>query len=175
VGGPTGGPFPQVIACQGCGVQVEVTGPGNWKCPRCYAFVSAKADGAVGFGRSDKPTPVNLSLTATQDCGEGLVHLVTSVCQQTVAGPKLEGLRIAVHEIATVMQQSVYANNPQGIYHVSIERQQGRVQIRFADSGATIEPARAPQFFPQATRQVSEFECRPHPSGGNMIRLVQTA
>ena len=72
------------------------------------------------------------------------------------------------------MQQSVYANNPNGVYHVSIERQQGRVQIRFADSGATIEAARAGQFFPHASRSLSEFECRPHPVGGNTIRLVQT-
>lgn len=176
-GGNGGGGFPQVVKCEGCGVQVEVVGAGNWKCPRCYAFVTARPDGTVRFGRSDKPTPVNLSLTASPDCGEGLVHLVTSVCQTTLGGgsPKLESLRHAVHEVAQVMQQSVYPNNPQGLYHVSIERQAGWVQIRFADSGATIESSRASAFFPHSHRQMSEFECRPHPSGGNMIRLVQRA
>lgn len=170
-----GGGFPQVIKCEGCGVQVEVAAAGNWKCPRCFAFVSARADGNVRFGRTDKPTPLNLSLTATQDCGEGLVHLVTSVCQASFNGQKLESLRHAVHEVAQVMAQSVYPNNPTGVYHVSIERQPGHVQIRFADSGATIETNRAAQFFPNAARQMTEFECRPHPSGGNMIRLVQRA
>lgn len=169
----TSGGFPQVVKCEGCGVQVEVTAAGNWKCPRCYTFVSARPDGGVRFGRSDKPTPLNLSLTATQDCGEGLVHLVTSVCQSAFNGQKLESLRHAVHEVAQVMTQSVYPNNPQGVYHVSIERQAGWVQIRFADAGATIESSRAAQFFPHAHRQMSEFECRPHPSGGNMIRFVQ--
>jgi anti-anti-sigma factor len=174
--GGNGGGFPQVVKCEGCGVQVEVVGAGNWKCPRCYAFVTARPDGTVRFGRSDKPAPLNLSLTASSDCGEGLVHLVTSVCQAAFNGPKLESLRHAVHEVAQVMQQSVYPNNPQGLYHVSIERQQGWVQIRFADAGATIESGRAGQFFPHAHRQMSEFECRPHPSGGgNMIRLVQRA
>lgn len=172
--GGGGGRFPQLVACQGCGVQVEVGAAGNWKCPRCYTLVSVKPDGGVRFGRSDKPVPVSLSLTATQDCGEGLVHLVTSVCQTAFnAPPKLESLRLAVHEVAQVMQQSVYPNNPAGVYHVSIERQQGRVQIRFADAGATIESARAQQFFPNAARQMTEFECRPHPTGGNMIRMVQ--
>lgn len=173
-GSGSGGRFPQLVACQGCGVQVEVGAAGNWKCPRCYTLVSVKPDGGVRFGRSDKPVPVSLSLTATQDCGEGLVHLVTSVCQTAFNnGPKLESLRLAVHEVAQVMQQSVYPNNPAGVYHVSIERQPGRVQIRFADAGATIESGRAPQFFPNAARQMSEFECRPHPTGGNMIRMVQ--
>jgi anti-anti-sigma factor len=170
-----GGGFPQVIKCEGCGVQIEVAAAGNWKCPRCFSFVSARTDGNVRFGRTDKPTPLNLSLTATQDCGEGLVHLVTSVCQTAFNGQKLESLRHAVHEVAQVMAQSVYPNNPTGVYHVSIERQPGHVQIRFADSGATIETNRAAQFFPNAARQMSEFECRPHPSGGNMIRLVQRA
>ena len=71
------------------------------------------------------------------------------------------------------MQQSVYASNPSGVYHVSIERQAGRVQIRFSDSGATIESGRASQFFPHSSAKMSEFECRPHPNGGNTIRLVQ--
>ncbi|MBX3467833.1 MAG: anti-sigma factor antagonist [Planctomycetes bacterium] len=171
-----GGGFPQVVKCEGCAVQVEVTSAGNWKCPRCYTFVSARPDGVVRFTRSDKPVPLNLSLAATQDCGEGLVHLVTSVCQTAFNnGQKLESLRLAVHEVATVMAQSVYPNNPQGVYHVSIERQQGWVQIRFADAGATIESGRAAQYFPHAHRQMSEFECRPHPTGGNMIRFVQRA
>ncbi|MCO5172398.1 MAG: STAS domain-containing protein [Planctomycetes bacterium] len=168
-----GGGFPQVVKCEGCAVQVEVTAAGNWKCPRCFTFVSARPDGTVRFSRSDKPVPLNLSLAATQDCGEGLVHLVTSVCQTAFNGQKLESLRLAVHEVATVMAQSVYPNNPQGVYHVSIERQPGWVQIRFADSGATIESGRAAQYFPHAHRQMSEFECRPHPTGGNMIRFVQ--
>ncbi|MGE0713249.1 MAG: anti-sigma factor antagonist [Planctomycetota bacterium] len=173
--GGGGGGFPQTVACQGCGVQVEVANAGNWKCPRCYTFITAKGDGSVRFGRPDnKPTPVNLSLTATKECGEGLVHLVTSVCATSVGGPKLEALRIAVHEVAQVMQH-VYQNNPQGVYHVSIEREPGRVQIRIADCGATIESAMANQYFPHSSSQLSEFECRPHPSGGNTIRLLQTA
>jgi len=170
---PSGGGFPTVVDCQGCGVQLELPSQGNWKCPRCYTFVSATPDGSHRFSHPEKPIPLELSLTATQDCGEGLVHLVTSVCSQAFNGQKLQDLRVAVHEVAQVMQQSVYNNNPQGIYHVSIERQPGRVQIRFSDSGATIDQGMAGRFFPNASRSMSEFECRPHPSGGNTIRLVQ--
>jgi len=171
-----GAGFPAAATCQGCQVQVDVPSAGSWKCPRCYTLINAQAGGGVSFGRSNGPVPINLSLTASRDCGEGLVHLVTAVCQQSIQGPKLEAIRIAVHEVAQVMQSSVYANNPNGVYHVSVERQQGRVQIRFADAGATIDQARAPQFFPNASASLAEFECRPHPSGGgNTIRLLQTA
>jgi anti-sigma B factor antagonist len=159
----------QVVACQGCGVSLELPGSGNWKCPRCYSFVSVDASGGHSFTNTSGPVPLNLSLTASQDCGEGLVHLVTSVCSQAFNGQKLQDLRVAVHEIAQVMSQSIYPNNPTGIYHVCIEREPGSVQIRFSDSGTSV----ASQYFPNASRSLTEFDCRPHPSGGNMIKLVQ--
>ncbi len=171
--GGGGGAFPKMASCQGCKVQVEVTGAGNWKCPRCYTLISAGGDGSISFGRNDGKAPLNLSLVASKECSEGLVHLVTSVCGTSVGGPRLEALRNAVYEVAQVMQTTVYQTNPNGVYHVSIERDQGRVQIRFADSGATIESSMATQYFPHASSQLAEFECRPHPSGGNTIRLLQ--
>src|SRR5579871_5002386 len=74
------GSFPLVVPCQQCGVQVEFRDAGNWKCPRCYAVVSVDGDGSTRFGKSDRPAPITLSLLATTECGEGLLHLVTSVC-----------------------------------------------------------------------------------------------
>lgn len=168
-----GGAFPQMASCQGCKVQVEITAAGNWKCPRCYTFITAAGNGGISFGHTNGKAPLNLSLVASKECSEGLVHLVTSVCGTSVGGPRLEALRNAVYEVAQVMQTTVYQTNPQGVYHVSIERDQGRVQIRFADSGATIESSMATQYFPHASSQLAEFECRPHPSGGNTIRLLQ--
>lgn len=173
--GGGGGTFPKMASCQGCKVQVEITGAGNWKCPRCYTLITAGADGGISFGRNDGKAPLNLSLVASKECSEGLVHLVTSVCGTSVGGPRLEALRNAVYEVAQVMQTTVYQTNPNGVYHVSIERDQGRVQIRFADSGATIESSMATQYFPHASSQLAEFECRPHPSGGNTIRLLQVS
>lgn len=172
-----GGTYPRTVSCQGCQVQIDIPDAGNWKCPRCYTGVVAKPDGSHRFGAVDRPVPINVSLTASADCGEGLVHLVTSVCTQSFNGQqeKLHALRVAVHEVATVMQRLIYQNNPQGIYHVSIEREAGRVQIRFSDSGNAVDSNRSTQFFPHASQSMTEFECRAHPSGGNTIRLVQRA
>lgn len=172
-----GGGWPRTVECQGCRVQIDVPGAGNWKCPRCYTGVVAKPDGSHRFGTVDRPVPINVSLTASSDCGEGLVHLVTSVCTPSFNGQsdKLHALRVAVHEVATVMQRLIYQNNPQGVYHVSIEREPGRVQIRFSDAGNAVDSGRTTQFFPNASQNMAEFECRAHPSGGNTIRLVQRA
>lgn len=165
--------FPAVLPCGVCGVQVEFRDAGNWKCPRCHAVATVKPDGTARFSRPERQSPVTLTLPATPDCGEGLLHLVTSVCTTAFNGGHLDAVRTAVHEVAQVMQQSVYAGNPNGVYHVSIDRQPGRVVIRVADAGATIDGTRIGQYFPQATRSMDEFECRPHPTGGNLIRMVK--
>ena len=124
----------QVVSCQGCGVSLELPGSGNWKCPRCYTFISVDGSGSTSFTNSSGPVPLNLSLTASQDCGEGLVHLVTSVCSQSFNGQKLQDLRVAVHEIAQVMSQSLYPNNPTG---GTATKEQLAAWVAFAIPGAT--------------------------------------
>ena len=37
-----------------------------------------------------------------------------------------------------------------------------------------IDSGRAPKYFPNAARQMDEFDCRPHPTGaGNVIRMAK--
>jgi len=168
------GRFPVVTQCNQCGVQVEFREAGNWKCPRCYATASVKPDGTAWFNPSSKPATITLSLTASNECSQGLVQLVQSVCSTAFNGNNLEALKIAVQELAYVMEASIYANNPNGIYHVAIDRQPGRVQIRVSDAGNTIDASRKNQYFPNATRQMDEFDCHPHPTGaGNLIRMAK--
>ena len=44
---------------------------------------------------------------------------------------------------------------------------------KLADHGKTLDGSRLDQFFPYASRAMTEFECRPHPKGGNVIRMVK--
>ena len=177
MGAPASGPrasFPIVAPCSQCGVQVEFRDAGNWKCPRCHAVASVKPDGTAWFNPSTKPATITLSLTASNECRQGLVQLVQSVCSTAFNGNNLEALKVAVQELAYVMEASIYANNPNGIYHVAIDRQPGRVQIRVSDAGNTIDASRMNQYFPNATRSMDEFECHPHPTGaGNLIRMAK--
>lgn len=172
-GGAPGAGFPVVVPCGQCGVQIEFKDAGNWKCPRCHAQAVVKGDGNARFARPDRASPITLTLSASPDCSAGLLQLVTSVCQSAFNGGNLEAVRTAVSELTFVMEQSVYAGNPNGVYHVSIDRVPGRVVIRAADAGATIDTTRVGQYFPQASRSMDEFDCRPHPTGGNLIRMVK--
>ena len=169
--------YPRAARCR-CGTRLELARPGRWRCPRCFAGLQATPDGVLrplaypGFA-SPGLVPVELTLGATPACGEGLLHLVTAVCRQVIGPQALHGLRLAVHEVCLAMTQRVYAASP-GVFHVSIQAAPGRVLVRFADSGASLEPLGGAALFPHGAR-LGEFECRPHPTGvGNTIRLLQT-
>ncbi len=160
--------YPCTVQCR-CGLGLELERAGRWRCPRCFSELAATPEGRIGPAAEPPARPLELAIPATAACGEGLLHMVTSVCRESIGGPALDALRHAVHEVCHLMSHQVYPR-ADGVYHVSVECQPGRVQIRFADSGATLRTVT----FRHASR-LAEFEWRPHPTGvGNAIRLVQT-
>lgn len=173
---PSGGPvsLPHVTECQSCGVKLEFRKQGKFKCPRCHTLVSLNGGSPV-FSKPNKSLPVALSLPARNECGEGLLHLATSVCAVGMQGQALEAVRHAVHEVVHVIQGTIYANNPDGMYHVTIELNGSRVDIRFADHGSSIDPNRAQLYFPRSSQVMDSFECQPHPKGGNIIKMSKQA
>lgn len=168
---PTGAPA--VVFCQGCGVNVELPGPGNWKCPRCGILVALKPDGSVRFMQPERPSPFELSVNCSREGAAALVQFVGTVAQPVLAPPMLESVKTAVGEVAQVIGQAAYGSDPKQTYHVLVETTPSEVRIKVADHGRTLDAQRMEQYFPQATRTMSEFECRPHPKGGNVIRMVR--
>jgi anti-anti-sigma factor len=175
VGATSTGPvnYPYVINCQSCGVKIEFPKKGSYKCPRCHTLVQLNGSGGPVFSKPSGTATVSVSLPARSECGEGLLHLATTVCAAKLGGPALDALRLSVHEVVQVIQNSIYANNPDGIYHVSIDLNNGKAEIRIADHGASVDTARLPLYFPNATRYMDTFECVAHPKGGNVIRMTK--
>jgi anti-anti-sigma factor len=163
----------QVYACQSCGIGVEVPAPGNWKCPRCGALIAAKPDGSVRFLAPVKPSPFELSINCSREGAEALKQFVGVVAQPVLAPQVLESVKTAVGEVAQVIASTAYGHDPKATYHVLVETTPSEVRIKVADHGKTLDSTRMEAYFPQATRAMSEFECRPHPRGGNIIRMVR--
>lgn len=161
------------LECQSCGVTLEVARSGNFKCPRCHSLVSVDSKGKPSFLKPNRPAAVALTLPARQECGEGLLHLTYSVCANQMNPQSLDAVRHAVHEVVQVIQSSIYAGNPEGMYHVTIGFNNGQVEISMADHGAPIDTSRLQLYFPRSTQVMDKFECSPHPKGGNIIRMVK--
>lgn len=163
------------ITCQGCDIEIAVPAPGNWKCPRCGALLTLKPDGSVEFGAPDKAPAFELAIVSTREGTDALMQFAAIVGQPSLNGDqKLEMLRAAVGEVAYVIASTAYKWRRE-VYHVAIEPNPGEVKVCFADHGDLIEPARFNELFKNATRATSEFECRPHPRGGNIIRFTVKA
>jgi anti-anti-sigma factor len=166
--------FPQSIACATCGVQVEVREAGNWKCPRCYTLMTVKPDGSTKFMAPDRPSPYEVSLNVTREGAEALTHFVGSLAMHAVGdGGNTDAVRAAVGEVVHVIASNAYNFDPKAVMHVSVESNPGEIRIKMADHGKTLDSTRIDAYFPNATRAMNEFECRPHPKGGNIIRMVK--
>jgi hypothetical protein len=151
---------------------LELPAPGNWKCPRCRTLITLKPNGSLEFLSAQTPPPFELCLTSTREAAEGLVQFVGAVSSPIVNGQKLDALKASVGEIAQVIAANVYSWNPREVYQVSVETASHEIQVQFADHGRTIDSGSVNSFFPTAARSMDEFTCRPHPKGGNVIRIV---
>jgi anti-anti-sigma factor len=169
--GPVNYPF--VINCQSCGIKLEFPKQGAYKCPRCHTLVQLNGSGGPVFSKPNGNAAVAVSLPARAECGEGLLHLATTVCAAKLGGPALDALRLSIHEVVQVIQNSIYVGNPDGMYHVAISLNNGKAEIRIADHGSPVDTSRLPLYFPNATRYMDTFECVAHPKGGNVIRMTK--
>jgi hypothetical protein len=113
---------------------------------------------------------ITISLPARQEWGEGLLHLTATVFSKELTGVAMDAVRTSVHEVIQVIQNSVYAGNPDGMYHVALACLDGDAEIRIADQGKAVDPKRLSLYFPNAI-----FECIAHPCGGNVIRMTKAA
>jgi anti-anti-sigma factor len=159
--------FPYETDCRSCGVELQFPAEGRFKCPRCHVAATLEG-GRLSFTRPAGAPAVAVSLPARLDCGEGLLHMASTVCRSVLSERSLEVVRYAVHEVVQVMHESIYQGNPDGLYHVLIDCAAGKVDIRFSDHGATVEPQRFVQ-----SKRMDSFECVPHPKGGNIIRMTK--
>jgi anti-sigma B factor antagonist len=169
-----GGGYPLVLPCKGCGIQVELRAPGNWKCPRCHALIGARPDGDVRFSAPDRPSPYEISMHLTREGSEALTHFIAALAHHAVGnGGATEAVRAAVGEVVHSIAANACNYDPKFVVHVSVEMGPSEIRIKFADNGKTLDGSRVDAFFPNASRAMNEFECRPHPKGGNVIRMVK--
>jgi anti-sigma regulatory factor (Ser/Thr protein kinase) len=159
------------IECQACRALLAVKEVGTYKCPRCLTPFNYVGGGKVSFLPRQRTLPVQLSLTFSAECIEGLLEFVRRMSQKSgfSAGGVTE-IQSAVKETVEAIRKHAYGGNDNNVYHVLLLSVDSELELRFADYGASLNGDKA-DVFGSVRRAMDRFEVKSHPKGGNVLTL----
>jgi len=164
--------FPVRSECAGCGILLEFSQASHFRCPHCGAVYSVDAAGHVSAAKTGGGQPIELTMTCHPQSLEAFQHFVGALPSWSgyseAERARLEG---AVAEVCDAIRQKAYAGNENETFHVLLINRPEELALRVADHGSTLDPSA----FPTASDYMSEFEHRPHPTRGNLLKMVKRA
>ena len=80
-------------------------------------------------------------------------------------------LESAVGELCDVIHQRAYDGDENATFHALVLARADEIALRVADHGKPLDPAA----FPVLTDYMTEFEHRPHPTRGNLLKMTKRA
>jgi anti-anti-sigma factor len=164
--------FPVRSECAGCGVLLEFSQASHFRCPHCGAVYSVDGAGHVSAARAAGGQPIEITLTCHPSSLEAFQHFIGALPAwagySEIERTRLEG---AIAEVCDAIRQKAYAGNESETFQVLVISRPEELDLRVADHGATLDPSA----FPAASDYMSEFEHRPHPTKGNLLKMVKRA
>ncbi|MFP4057368.1 MAG: STAS domain-containing protein [Candidatus Brocadiia bacterium] len=165
--------FPVRAECIACKVLLELPQEGRYRCPRCSAVYTVDASGRVSGTRAGGGgRPIEMTLDCRPHAVEALGHFIAQL-------PTWEGyseadqahLEQAMGEVCEAIRRKAYGGDANGTIHVLVLERGGELALRVVDHG---EPMGASDFG-SAPELLSEFEHRPHPARGNLLKMALRA
>ena len=170
----------QQLECASCKATLVVPEPGNYKCPRCSGIFTYTRDGKANFLPRRRLTPIQMTLTCSNECTEGLVNMAGLLAKRAGFTPDMmRSMEQSVRESAGTIIDKAYSHNEQCTYQVLMVASDNEVSIKFSDYGKKIDPETTdgsgkPVF--HLTRQSMDvFDLKAHPRGGNILTLSKRA
>jgi len=168
----SGATFPVRSECAGCGVALEFSQPSHFRCPNCGAIYSVDGAGRVSAAKTGGGQPIEITMNCNPQSLEAFQHFVGAL--PTWSGySEMERARLesAVAEVCNAIRLKAYAGNENETFQVLLINRPEEIALRVADHGSTLDPAA----FPTVSDYMSEFEHRPHPTRGNLLKMVKRA
>ena len=168
------------VDCGSCRALLSVQDVGTYKCPRCLTLFHYDGGGKASFLPRRNVLPVQLGLNFSDDATQGLVQFVRVMAARAGFAETAVGqVENVVRDTVQTIRKYAYSNQDNSVYHVMVARAGPEIEIRFADSGASLSADRAgddgkPLFGP-ARAHMDRFEIRNHPRGGNVITVWKKA
>jgi anti-anti-sigma factor len=164
--------FPLRAECLGCGVLLEFTQPSHFRCPRCGAVYSADASGRVAGSKPRGGQPLELTLTCHPQTLRAFQRFIGELpAWQGFTEIERTQLESAIGEVCGAIHQKAYGGDANATFHVLVVSRPSELALRIADHGTPLDPSA----FPLASGYMSEFEHRPHPTRGNVLKMTKRA
>lgn len=168
----SGATFPVRAECIGCGIALEFTQAGHFRCPRCSTIYSADASGRVAGSRPRRGLPIEVTLTCNPQSLKAFQQLVAALpAWETYSEMERMRLEGAIGEICDVIRTQAYGGDENATFHALVLSRAGELALRVADHGRPLDSTA----FPIAADYMSEFEHRPHPTRGNLLKMCKRA
>ena len=170
----------QQLECASCKATLLVPEPGNYKCPRCSAIFTYTRDGKANFLPRRRLTPIQMTLTCSPECTEGLVTMAGLLAKRAGFNEGLaKSMEASVRESASTICDKAYGSNEQATYQVLMVASDNEVSIKFSDYGKKIEAdmrdAGGKSVFSVTRQSMDVFDLKAHPKGGNILTLSKRA
>ncbi|MBI3857705.1 MAG: anti-sigma factor antagonist [Planctomycetes bacterium] len=163
------------VECQACRALLAVKDIGTYKCPRCLTSFNYSGGGRVNFLPRQKSLPVQLSLSFSPECMEGLLEFVKRFSTKSGFSPAgISEMQMAVKDTVEAIRRHAYGGNENNVYHVLLTSVDSELEMRFADYGASLNSDKG-DVFSSVRRTMDRFELRHHPKGGNVVTVSKKA
>ena len=163
------------VECQACRALLAVSDVGTYKCPRCLTAFNYSGGGRVNFLPRQKSLPVQLSLSFSPECTEGLLEFVKRLSTKSGFSPNgISEVQSAVRDTVEAIRRHSYGGNENNVYHVLLTSVDSELEMRFADYGASLNSDKG-DVFSSVRRTMDRFELRHHPKGGNVVTVSKKA
>jgi anti-anti-sigma factor len=163
------------VECQACHALLAVKEVGTYKCPRCLTAFNYVGGGKVSFLPRQKSLPVQLSLSFSPECTEGLLEFVKKLSTKSGFSPSgISEMQSAVKDTVEAIRRHAYGGNDNNVYHVLLTSVDSELEMRFADYGASLNSDKG-DVFSSVRRTMDRFELRHHPKGGNVVTVSKKA
>jgi anti-sigma regulatory factor (Ser/Thr protein kinase) len=163
------------VECHSCRALLAVKDVGTYKCPRCLTAFNYSGGGRVNFLPRQKSLPVQLSLSFSPECTEGLMEFVKRFSTKSGFSPAgISELQSAVKDTVEAIRRHSYGGNDNNVYHVLLTSVDSELEMRFADYGASLNSDKG-DVFSSVRRIMDRFELRHHPKGGNVVTVSKKA
>lgn len=165
-----GGPYS--LVCAICKVKLTIPKPGSFKCPRCATFFKLFNDASVTFSERKKASPLQMKLSCTDECMQGLCEFIGVLAGRIGFSPDdVHAIKESLAETCGAVIEKAYDNKQYLSYNVVINPSSTDLKIQISDYGKFIYEEQSR--FHKTMQVMDEFEHKQHPKGGNIINLTK--